>query len=76
MFVEARFAVDDTSFLCNDGTAADFETRLTVSVIHQVKTDKPLQLLLFLFHFMLFFNHLSVKKWCRKEVLDKNVMMM
>lgn len=30
--VEARFAVDDISFLCNDGTAADFETWLTVSV--------------------------------------------
>lgn len=67
MFVEARFAVDDTSFLCNDGTAADFETRLTVSVIHQVKTDKPLRFLLFLFHFMLFFNHLSVKRGAEKR---------
>lgn len=55
MFVEARFAVDDTSFLCNDGTAADFETRLTVSVIHQVKTDKPLRFLLFLYFILCYF---------------------
>lgn len=68
--------VSDISFLCSDGRAADFETRLTVSVIHQVKTDKLLRVpALSVSFYVIFFNHLSVKKWCGLKGLDENVMM-